>query len=387
MTRTVRVLSLFAALFIGLSGCSVGRVLDLRKSGVRVDETDLSRLGRELSEELLRQGVETIAVTDFTDEFGRVSEFERGITERIFLSMAGFSGKLWVVGGEYLEHALDSQESRDKVWPIMGIDAVVSGTIEIDDRKISLRIQVTEARTSRTLHAIRRECRVQGSRDDTIYLAQPDVRPRSVQQSFYGGIPAFTWPPPEASASIKIPSHFLSDTAKPETLAQVANRLESAFEQTGYAEHSYYSVPGGFALVSRLEQFNPDGSSKDLPERWAVEVAPPKVFSLSSYLKALFFAQEGHFRIISFVVTSAPFAQQPDSPIRREEAMKWLSDGVQALPDAIGDSAYTDAHYCVALVYEFEQISRNHEPNFKRLSLLPGLEHLQQAHLWEFLEK
>ena len=387
MKKRVGLLSLWLIMLLGLFGCSTNSLLEFRHQDLRVDEAELSCVAMELSEELLQQNIDTIAVVDFTDPLGMVSEFERGITEQIFLSMAGFSGKLWVVGGEYLEKSLESQDSPDEIWPVMGVKAVVSGTIKADSEKITLRIRVTEARNASPIHSIQRECRVLKTREDLTYLSRPEeARPRNIHEPFHE-IPAFPWPPPEASASMKIPSHFLDNATTPTSLAQVAKRLEGAFTQTGYAERSYYSVPGGFALVSRMEQFNPDGSSKNPPDRWAVKMTPPEVFSLSSYMKALFTAQKGYFRIISFVVTSEPFVQQAESVVTQEEAQQWLSGGTQILPPALGKMAYSERHYCVALVYEFEQSSRNHEPKFKRLSRLPGFEHLKQARLWGTLER
>lgn len=387
MIKNTWLLPLLIIVVVGLFGCVPEALLTFHDKDLEIDRYELSRVAMELSEELLQRDIDTVAVTDFTDSWGLVSDFERSITEQIFLSMAGFSGKLWVVGGEYLEHSLDSQEA-DEVWPVMGVKAVVSGTIQTDSETVTLQIQITEAESKRPIHSIQRECRVLKEREEFAYIAPKEGLRSRGSSSFPHGIPAFLWPPPEASASMKIPSQFLIDSNAPATtLAQVAQRLESAFAQTGYVERSYYSVPGGFALVSRLEQFNPDGSSKTPPERWAAEITPPKVFSLSSYMKALFLPQEGHFRIIIFLVTSAPFAQQPENVVTQEEAQEWLSGGTQMLPPSLGNSTYSDRHYCVALVYEFEQSSRNHTPEFRRLSRLPGFEHLKKSRLWETLEK
>ena len=387
MRKRVRLINLWLIVIWGLFGCSANSLLEIRTEDIRVDQDELSSLALELSEDLLQKNIDTVAVLDFTDPLGLVSKFEQDITEQIFLSMAGFSGKLWVVGGDYLDNVLKSQKPPDEVWPVMGVQAIVSGTIKADRKKITVNIRVTEAQNANPIHSIQRKCRVLGTHDELAYLAAPpeELRTRSIQQRSYD-IPAFPWPPPEASASIKVPSHFLHNNGRPTTLAQIARRLESAFSQAGYTERNYYSVPGGFALVSRMEQFNPDGSSKPLPERWAVEMTPPKVFSLSSYLKALFWAPKGHFRIISFLVTSVPFVQQSESPVSQEEALEWLSSGAQMLPPALESVAYSDKHYCVALIYEFEQSSRNHAPEFKRLSLLPGFKHLRQARLWDMLE-
>ncbi len=346
-----------------------------------VHDTDINNLAAALAEELLREGIETVAVMDLTDPEGNISQFEQQITENLFLALTGFTGKLWVVSGTYLRNLLSGQEPPDKVWHVMGIKAVVSGTAAVKSENITIRLTVSNTETAETISTMIKVCRTAPG------LNVPDTPLAMQTRELVYDIPSFPWPPPEASASAKVPSKFLRSSAADTTLADAARTIEEALDHTGYTERSYYAVPEGFALVTRLEQFNPDGTSKNPPDRWAVEVTRPKVFSLKSYLEALFKAQEGHFRIISFIVTTMPFMQSTQAVVSREEAMEWLTSGVQILPHPIGERPYTEHHYCVALIYEFEQPTRNHEPFFKKLSLLPGVEHLKQAQLWKHLEK
>ncbi|MCI5146631.1 MAG: ankyrin repeat domain-containing protein, partial [Candidatus Electrothrix sp. AR3] len=155
-------------------------------------------------------------------------------------------------------------------------------------------------------------------------------------------IPPFPWPPPKASAFEKIPSKFLSTSAsdKQTSLKDVAEKLEAAFGDAGYSEKKYYQVPDGFALVSKLEQFHSDGTPKEQPDRWAAEFRPPRIFSLKSYIKSIFTANPGRYRIVVFIVTSQPF--ESEDTVNREEAMAWLDSGIMVLPKSIGDEAYTD---------------------------------------------
>src|SRR5687767_820556 len=64
-------------------------------------------------------------------------------------------------------------------------------------------------------------------------------------------LPAFPWPPPRYSAFATVMREWVAAATQP-TLASAAARLERAFDAAGYGERSYYWVPGGFALVSRL---------------------------------------------------------------------------------------------------------------------------------------
>ncbi|MCI5195099.1 MAG: ankyrin repeat domain-containing protein [Candidatus Electrothrix sp. AW5] len=196
-------------------------------------------------------------------------------------------------------------------------------------------------------------------------------------------IPSFPWPPPKSSAFAKIPSEFLN--AK-KTLKDVANKLETAFDQNGYFQKKYYRVPDGFALVSQLEQFRPDGSSKKEPDRWAAEFRPPRIFSLTSYINAIFKAHPGRYRIVAFIVTSQPF-EESEKTVTREEAMAWLDKGMVVLPKSIGEQPYTDEHYCTALIYEFELPENGKKALFKTSSNLTGRDHLQKSNLWTALQQ
>ena len=78
-------------------------------------------------------------------------------------------------------------------------------------------------------------------------------------------------------------------------LGDVDSILSNVLHGNGYVEQSYYAVPDGFALVTKLDQINTDGTSKALSDRWSI--APANVslsyFSLRSYLPALFTAAPG----------------------------------------------------------------------------------------------
>ena len=79
------------------------------------------------------------------------------------------------------------------------------------------------------------------------------------------------WPYPKASAFHRIE---FTDIIQPggESLDYnyIASKLEAVLQQAGYSELSYYAVPEGFAILTRLEKINTDGSSLPEEERWLV---------------------------------------------------------------------------------------------------------------------
>lgn len=197
-------------------------------------------------------------------------------------------------------------------------------------------------------------------------------------------IPSFPWPPPVASATAIVPQYLLL----PKTLAtstpmlkDVDATLSKALDLAGYTDKSYYAVPQGFAMVTRLERIDADGTPMQEPTRWSMEKKPLSKFSFSTYLKALFTAEPGYYRVIVFVVTPVPFAQK-DAVVTDADARVWLEGGLNKLPESIGSAAYTDGFTCTALVYEFEQPATQKSGKIMMPGLLSGKTHLIKARIW-----
>lgn len=198
-----------------------------------------------------------------------------------------------------------------------------------------------------------------------------------------GEIRAFPWPPPQASAFAVIPQNLLS--AKTETkLKDVAQRLERAFDAGGYAERSYYSIPGGFAVVSRIELIRADGAP-EADGRWSLKSPALIRISLTEFLKALFTAKVGHYRTIAFLATDASLQPDPSKKPTPEGAADWVSQGSPTLPAAIGNLPFTPEHNVTALIYEFERKTPDHDAELKHPSPLPGKGHLEKAGIWTAL--
>ena len=116
-------------------------------------------------------------------------------------------------------------------------------------------------------------------------------------------VPRFPWPPPAASAYYVLPGDLLKNLS---TVGQVSAKIISALEQNGYVERSFYETEGGgVALVTRLERINDDGSSVAEPDRWSA--GDRSTTDLMQFLRGLFFADPGHYRVIVFVFQDFPF--------------------------------------------------------------------------------
>jgi len=202
-------------------------------------------------------------------------------------------------------------------------------------------------------------------------------------------VPKFpSWPPPQASGNMEIPQNLIPGKALRPRLMDVAAQLLTALDTTGYGERSFYSIPDGFALVSRIEQIYPDGRPKEGAERWPVTAEPPRIFSLRSYLQALFTSNPGYYRVIVFVVTDQPLVQKSADPTEYNNAPRdWVWSGANKIPTSVGFMDYTSAMSCTALIYEFRQASRNSPVSLDLPGLLPGKAHLEQSSLLKALTK
>ncbi|TVR67162.1 MAG: hypothetical protein EA420_00870 [Candidatus Competibacteraceae bacterium] len=195
----------------------------------------------------------------------------------------------------------------------------------------------------------------------------------------------FPWPPPRASTTSIIPQELLKVKQNSTQLRDVEWNLSQALKQAGYYEISYYLIPSGFAIVTRIEQIEKDGSPKKEPERWTLRPESTS-FTLSTYLEALLFSKPGYYRVIVFAVTPYPLTQSP-AEITPEDAGNWLSGGQNRLPELIGNKEFSRTYSCTALIYEFERETESEASRFRRPSRIPGRIHLVKAGIWRALEK
>lgn len=217
-------------------------------------------------------------------------------------------------------------------------------------------------------HSSRRTLGFDGEKEVKGYTGYADL----------GEIPAFPWPPPQASTDYVMPTNIWSGV---DTLGAVDDRLQQALDACGYFEQSYFAVPGGFALVTRLEQFNDDGTCRPGKDRWNISLKPTS-FNMADYFRALFWGRKGRYRLIVFIVTDRVFAEK-DEGIRGEDARQWLRTGAKYLTPTLAAQPFGKNHRCTALVYEFELEETLKEPRLLNPASQPGRIHIQASGLWD----
>lgn len=183
---------------------------------------------------------------------------------------------------------------------------------------------------------------------------------------------AFHFPPPVASAFYLLPDQYFRSAWD---LSDIDSLLSRGLSICGYNEKSYFEIPEGFVLITRLERINND-ASPHIRERWTTGASYVgyESFSLSKYLRSLFYADPGKFRVLAFVVTSIPF-NPTDLEISFQEASEYSQMGLKWLPDQIGSEPFTYGHNCTALIYEFLK-PQYEEARFIHHSRYQGIDHL-----------
>jgi hypothetical protein len=194
-------------------------------------------------------------------------------------------------------------------------------------------------------------------------------------------MPDFPWPPPKASAFDVIPADLIHIDEHDSTLAAVAGQLGKALDAAAYTQRSFFTVPGGFAMVTQLERINPDGTP-DTKRRWQ-PVASTASFSLEDYLKRLLYADPGRYRLVVFIVTDAPFSASGDAMTARQ-ASSLVARGTFTLAETTAKQPYSTQHRATALIYEFRKGKA--APELVLPSEYPGRSHLVKAKMWAALQ-
>ena len=199
-------------------------------------------------------------------------------------------------------------------------------------------------------------------------------------------MPEFPWPPPEPSAIALLTLGSLGRTTGV-TFHEVDARISQSLISAGYDERSYYGVPNGFAIVTRLEQTTVDGYPES-SDRWVSSLTPISLteFSLDEYLEALFSVPQGRYRVLVFIVTS-DLVFSSGTPVTQGDAETWAVNGANKLPAFMEPMPYTDQHTCTVYIYEFIQTGIGEDANQSIPSSITGRQHLERAGLWDSLEE
>jgi tetratricopeptide (TPR) repeat protein len=193
-------------------------------------------------------------------------------------------------------------------------------------------------------------------------------------------LPSFPWPPPASSARYDFPQETFK---RYRTVGDVSDAILDALRHSGYVEYSFFQTgDGGVALVTRLEKITNDGTPAAEGERWPAGFNNDPA-SFIGFVRGLFYARPGHYRVIVFILQEASFTQSRDT-VTGQTAEDWLTGGANKLPPAIRQRPFGKDSTCTALIYEFASDGSAAVKGV--VSTLTGRQHLQRAGLLAVLE-
>jgi len=128
-------------------------------------EKEIDALSAVMAEKLSARGIKKVAVVDFTDLQGDVTEFGRFIAEEFSLSLVGAGKGLTVVDRTHLKAILKEKKlSKDGVinpdtarqlGKVDGVEALVTGTITPLNDSVRLAIKILDTETAAVIDAKR----------------------------------------------------------------------------------------------------------------------------------------------------------------------------------------------------------------------------------------
>lgn len=225
---------------------------------------------------------------------------------------------------------------------------------------------------------------------DELVLDAFHARLRDVRQSFREaavdrgpfvvGLPDLRpWPPPPFSRWDVLPPNLYREEGV--TYADVLDWLRGALEGAGFSGSGLFGVPEGFALVSPLERIDESGVSLSGEARWIRGKLPLEGFDIGEYLRRLFLAPPGNFRLVVFVVTRERDLSGGEGSFDPELASSGLPSRL-GLPDSLARRPIGEAWVHV-LVYHFrKKLGRQ---DLLRPSTLTFERHLEGSGLAPFL--
>ncbi|HTE26658.1 carboxypeptidase-like regulatory domain-containing protein [Flavitalea sp.] len=180
-------------------------------------------------------------------------------------------------------------------------------------------------------------------------------------------VPVFPipYPPPSASYLIDLPVRWnINSYGKADSV------MRSALKSCGYSDRRYYPIKDGFALVTQMEQINGEGYSLKESLRWTYSIAH-ELNSPWEYLKSLFLAPKGNFRVIVFLISKSDPSTNPGI-VTAESARDWMAGGQGSLPKEL--SGISGPVNIYMLVYQYIK-SPGTDPLFLRPGNITGEQH------------
>lgn len=212
----------------------------------------------------------------------------------------------------------------------------------------------------------------------TVLLPATDKKKVKKAVPSFAVLPKYPWPPEEPSWLVRLDRLYPSINHEL-SLYEVSEILSKALQGALYHNISYYWAPRGFVMVTRLEGIDKNGVSLGDNRRFLLP-DDKEDFSFFDYVRSLFFAPEGNYRFIAFVVTDAIYTTD-ESALSEAAALKRLNRGAFALPSEYRSLLFSSEHRIDALIYEFHKGGSDKEAKLNQPGRLDPNTHLEKSGL------
>lgn len=162
-------------------------------------------------------------------------------------------------------------------------------------------------------------------------------------------LPPLPYPPPSASSRYLLESNEFGNV---QIYGDIDSLLSKVLMECGYSDKSYYAVPGGFAIVTQIEQIQDDGATIDGEERWSEIPSFNRGKSLIDYVIRLIGSNQGRFRMFIFWISNEPIYQS-DRLYNEADLIILPKSGTNFLPIDYKKVNVPDGTSCTVLAYEF----------------------------------
>lgn len=141
-----------------LSVCGAAMFLSLLVSSAFGYEKEIEQLSAQMAEKIAGKGKKTVAVVDFTDLEGNVTQLDKFIAEEFSVALAGIGKSFRVIDRTHLKSIIKENklsatglidpETARKLGKIAGVDALVTGTLTPFGDNVRLTVKVLDSETA-----------------------------------------------------------------------------------------------------------------------------------------------------------------------------------------------------------------------------------------------
>ena len=189
------------------------------------------------------------------------------------------------------------------------------------------------------------------------WVSAGETAAMSARTPYRNTLPALPWPPPRGSWLFPIPRQpFVNATV----MTDIEATLAPALREAGYTNQRYYQIDNtdgsrnGFAIVTQLEKWVSNGIPDNNKRFYR---GGSEQFLFADYIRNLFFAPEGKYRLIMILVNDLTWSwdNDPDKKMTAGKADELLSGGASNLPEEFESVQFTPRHRVEVVIYEFKR--------------------------------